>query len=139
VNSLVQRHARAWLLLTSALALHVADEAAHDFLGFYNPFVMMLRDVLLWQWLPTFELTEWIVGLIVLGLLLLLLTRFAWQGARWIAWLSLPLGGLMLLNSLFHIVGSAYWQRQVPGVWSAPVLAGASVWLLISATARLRS
>lgn len=139
MNPVVQRHARAWLLLTAALALHVVDEAAHDFLAFYNPFVMMLRDVLLWQWLPTFEFTEWIVGLGLAVLVLLWMTRFARRGDRWIAWASLPYGVLMLFNGLFHLAGSMYWQRQVPGVWSAPLLLAASVWLLVTAAARLRS
>jgi hypothetical protein len=139
MTPVVQRHARAWLLLTAALALHVADEAAHDFLGFYNPFVMMLRDVTLILWLPTFEFTEWITGLVAAIVILLLLTRFARRGARWMAWLSLPYGLVMLVNALMHIAGSLYWQRQVPGVWSAPILLAASAWLLITAAARLRS
>ena len=139
MNPTVQRHARAWLLLTAALALHVADEAANDFLGFYNPFMMMLRDVTLILWLPTFEFTEWITGLIATILVLLLMTPFARRGARWMAWASLPYGMVLLCKGLLHIAGSLYWQRQVPGVWSSPVIVAAGGWLLFSAVARLRS
>ena len=136
---IVRRHAHAWLILTVALALHVLDEATHDFLGFYNPFVMMLRDVTLMQWLPTFEFGEWITGLVLAILLLLALSTAAMRGKRWMAWLSFPYGIIMLFNGLAHTVGSLYTQRMLPGVLSSPILIAASVWLLFTAGARLRS
>jgi hypothetical protein len=34
---------RAWLMLATVFALHVADEAAHDFLAWWNPIAMSLR------------------------------------------------------------------------------------------------
>lgn len=137
-ESAVRRHAMAWVALTLTLALHVADEATHDFLGFYNPFVMMLRDVLLIQWLPTFEFGEWLAGLIAAVVLLLVAARAAFAGARWILWASFPYGVLMLANGLTHIAGSLYFQRMLPGVLSAPLLAIASLWLLIRTGAALR-
>lgn len=36
----------AWLASVIALALHVADEATHDFLGWYNPRALRIRFVL---------------------------------------------------------------------------------------------
>jgi len=36
----------AWLASVIALALHVADEATHDFLGWYNPQALRIRSVL---------------------------------------------------------------------------------------------
>ena len=38
-----ERHARAWLLLDAALAIHVVDEALTGS-DFYNPLVRQLRD-----------------------------------------------------------------------------------------------
>jgi hypothetical protein len=128
---------RAWLALTFALALHVADEAWNDFLGFYNPFIMMLRDVLLWQWLPTFEFGEWLAGLIAAVVLLFALSR--WPDRRWLAWAALPYGLLMTLNGLAHIGGSLWTQRLLPGTLSAPLLAICAVWLITSAISKLRS
>ncbi|HEY3442431.1 MAG TPA: hypothetical protein VGK29_16860 [Paludibaculum sp.] len=128
---------RAWLALTFALAVHVADEAWNDFLGFYNPFIMMLRDVLLWQWLPTFEFGEWLGGLIVAILVLFALSH--WSGRRWLAWTAIPYGLLLTGNALLHIGGSIYTQRMLPGTLSAPLLAACGVWLITSAIARLRS
>jgi hypothetical protein len=128
---------RAWLALTFALALQVADEAWNDFLGFYNPFIMMLRDVLLWQWLPTFEFGEWLASLITAVILLFTLAR--WSDRRWLAWVALPYGLLMTLNGLAHISGSLWTQRLLPGTLSAPLLAICAVWLLTSAISKLRS
>lgn len=128
---------RAWLALTIASAIHVADEAWNDFLGFYNPFVMMLRDVLLWQWLPAFEFGEWLVGLVAAVILLLALAH--WSGRRWLAWAALPYGLLMTLNGLALIGGSLYTQRILPGTLSAPLLAGCAVYLIATAISRLRS
>lgn len=128
---------RAWLALTFALALHVADEAWNDFLGFYNPFMMMLRDMLLWQWLPTFQFGEWLAGLIAAILALLILAR--WAERRWLAWAALPYGLVMFGNGLAHIGMSLYTQRMIPGTISAPLIAGCAVWLLKAAIAKLRS
>jgi hypothetical protein len=139
MNTVVRRHATAWVALTVVLAMHVLDEAVHDFLGFYNPFVMMLRDVLLIQSLPTFEFGEWLAGLIVAVVLLLLASRAAYRGARWIQWASFPYGLIMLLNGCAHITGSLLWQRMLPGVLSAPLLVVAGLWLMIRAGAALRS
>ena len=36
-----RRWAVAWPALTAAFALHVADEATHDFLAWYNPVVCL--------------------------------------------------------------------------------------------------
>lgn len=38
------RHMRAWLLLVSALAVHVVDEALTNFLDFYNPLILSIRS-----------------------------------------------------------------------------------------------
>jgi len=128
---------RAWLALTLALAVHVADEAWNNFLGFYNPFIMMLRDVLLWQWLPTFEFAEWLTGLIVAIVLLFVLARFS--DRRWLAWAALPYGLALTLNSFAHIGGSLWTQRILPGTLSAPLLTICGVWLIKSAISKLRS
>src|SRR5687768_18174694 len=39
-----RRHWLAWITLCGALAIHVADEALTDFLAFYNPAVISLRE-----------------------------------------------------------------------------------------------
>ncbi len=34
----------AWIVFALAIAVHVADEAAHDFLSVYNPTVRAIRE-----------------------------------------------------------------------------------------------
>jgi len=134
-----RRFGIAWLALTAALALHVTDEALTDFLGFYNPFIMMLRDVLLIEWLPTFKFVPWLVGLIAAIALLALASRWAFQCARWTLWAAIPYSILMLFNGLAHIGMSVYTQRMIPGTWSAPLLVIFGLNLLVRAFATLRA
>jgi hypothetical protein len=124
---------RAWLGLCFALAIHVADEALTDFLSVYNPTVIAIRQRVPWLPLPTFTFGVWLTGLIGAIVFLLVLSRFAFRGARWITWLSYPFGILMLLNGLNHIAGSFYFGRLMPGVYSSPLLLIASVYLLMTA------
>ena len=53
----------AWLLLTITLAVHVVDEAVHDFLSTYNPIVRSVRERLPLLPLPTFSFGVWLAGL----------------------------------------------------------------------------
>ncbi len=48
-DKLIRRHGQAWVALTLALAVHVADEALNDFLSFYNPLVTSLRWRVGWR------------------------------------------------------------------------------------------
>jgi hypothetical protein len=122
---------QAWLLLTAAVALHVADEAANDFLGsFYNPTVISLRDRLGWFPAPTFTFEGWLAGLITGIVLLLLLTPFAYRRARWVVGLAWIYGGVMILNALGHTAISLAWGRAVAGVYSSPFLLAAAGYLL---------
>ena len=132
----VRRHAWAWVMLTLALAVHVADETLTDFLSFYNPLVQSLRARISWFPMPTFTFEVWIAGLTTAVIVLLLLSVFAFRGSRAMVYASYPYAILMLLNGLGHTVGSAYYGRLLPGVYSSPLLLVASVWLLIRATQR---
>jgi hypothetical protein len=133
---LVRRHAWAWVFLTLALALHVTDEALTDFLSFYNPMVNAIRARLAWFPMPTFTFDVWIRGLITALAALLVLSVLAFRGARWMVWLSYPYAVLMALNGLGHMLGSAYYGRPLPGVYSSPGLLAAAIWLLTCAAAR---
>ena len=123
----------AWVGLCAALAVNVTDEALTDFLSVYNPTVVALRQRLPWLPLPTFTFGVWLAVLIAAIVLLLLLSPFAFRGARWIALLSYPVGVLMLLNVLNHIAWSIYFGKWMPGVYSSPLLLIASAYLLLAA------
>jgi hypothetical protein len=133
-----RQHGWAWIGLALALALHVADEAAHDFLSVYNPNARMIRERISWLPVPVFGFTEWIAGLAAAVLLLLALSPLVFRGVRAMRLLSYLLGGLMALNGLQHTIASIYMGRAMPGVLSSPVLFAASIWLIVTARRTLR-
>lgn len=128
----------AWLLLTIGLAVHVADEAIHDFLSIYNPIVRSLRQRLPFLPLPTFSSGVWLTGLIAGLILLLVVTPFAFRRAAWLRPVALVLSVLMIFNAGLHIVGSLFLGTVIPGTYSAPLLMAAAVCLLISAIRQWR-
>ena len=130
---------RAWLLLCAGLALHVADEAAHDFLSVYNPSVLAIRRAAPWLPVPTFTFGVWLGGLIVAVVALSLLAPWIARGGRWAVFACYAFGGLMTANALGHLAGSVYSGRCMPGVYSSPVLLGAALWLLLAARERPRA
>lgn len=123
----------AWVTFALALAVHIADEATHDFLSVYNPIARDLRRRLHVP-IPSFSLPVWIGGLIAGVVLLLLLAPLAFGGSihlRVIAWpLAIFVG---IGNALLHAVGSLRYRRPLPGMLSAPLLLAAGIFLLWSA------
>ncbi len=130
-----KRFGMAWLALSIVLGLHVLDEALTDFLSFYNPLVLQLRARLGFWPMPTFEFLPWITGLCIGVAVLLALSVFAFRGARWMRPLAFVFGAVMLANGLGHSLGSLYFGRLLPGVYSAPLLLVGSVYLLMQTVA----
>jgi hypothetical protein len=127
----------AWLAAALALAAHVADEAAHDFLAWYNPSAQRIRQALGgFPFPPTFTFVPWLLGLIVGVLVLGALTPLAYRGTRWLRPMGVALAAIHVGNGLLHVVASVIARRRVPGVMSAPLLLLTGGWLAY-ATARL--
>ena len=133
------RWGAAWVALTAAFALHVADEATHDFLAWYNPTVLVLRARLPFVPVPVFTFREWLTGLVVAVVLFALLSRFAFRGARWLLPLAYFYAIIHVGNALGHVTVSVLNGRLMPGVLSAPALLAAAVWLLVEAERVRRS
>lgn len=129
----------SWVALALALGLHVADEAAHDFLSFWNPLVRSLRQELPMLALPTFRFELWLGGLITVVLLLLALAWFVRRGATWMRPVSYVLAVVMMGNGMLHIAGTIYQGRAVPGVYSSPILVFVGGSLLASALLHRRA
>ncbi len=124
----------AWFVFAVALVLHVADEACHDFLSFYNPSVQAIRARLPLLPLPTFTFAIWLAGLLVGIGLLFFLTPWAFHVPRWMRVLAVPLAVIVgIFNVMLHITGSLYFHRFLPGVYSSPVLLAAAIFLLCHA------
>lgn len=126
----------AWVALCAALAIHVVDEALTNFLSVYNPTVLALRGRFPFLPLPTFRFAGWLSGLTLGVGVLLALSPFAFRAARWMVPVSYLFGGLMLANSLGHLVGSIYRGRLMPGAYSAPLLLAASLFLIVRVAQR---
>ena len=122
----------AWLALCVALAIHVADEALTDFLSVYNPAVRAIRTKIPFLPLPTFTFRVWLGGLIALTVLLLALSPAAFRGTPGMRPAAYVFGIVMAGNGLLHLGGSVYMRKAMPGVYSAPILLGAAIYLLAS-------
>ena len=122
----------AWVALSVALGLHVADEAMTDFLPAYNSIVGTIRESQPWILLPTFTFSTWLTGLIVGVLILLLLSPMVFAGNRVFRPISCFLGVLMMLNALAHIGASIYLGELAPGALSSPVLFLAALMLVVT-------
>jgi hypothetical protein len=122
----------AWVALCVAFAIHVTDEALTDFLSVYNPAVRAIRAKLPFLPLPTFTFRVWLTGLVLAVLVLASLTPFAVRGAPWMQPIAYGFGLIMAGNGLLHLGGSVYMKKAMPGVYSAPLILGAAIYLLAS-------
>ncbi len=123
----------AWIAFALAVAVHVADEARHDFLAIYNPNAMAIRKRLHVPFPPVFTLRSFLILLSSGVCLLLLLSPFALHGAHWIRLVALPLAILIGIgNAFLHIGASIVYRRWMAGVFSSPVLLIAGGWLVWS-------
>ncbi len=129
----------AWLFLCLAFAAHVTDEALTGFLSIYNPTVLAVRAQLSWFPMPTFEYRQWLIGLIIANLVLLLLTPFAFRNAQWLRPLAYFYAAVHLLNGTGHTVAtifgrtvaSVHFPRPAPGFYSSPLLLAGSIFLFL--------
>jgi hypothetical protein len=129
----------AWFLLCLAFCAHVADEALTGFLPIYNATVLAMRSQYKWFPMPTFEFREWLTGLIVANIILLLLTPFAFRNAPWLRPIAYVYAGIHLLNGMGHSLATIFGQtvstihfaRPAPGFYSSPLLFAGAIYLLI--------
>ena len=129
----------AWVSLCLALCAHVADEALTGFLPVYNATVLAMRSQYKWFPMPAFEFRDWLTGLIIANIVLLLLTPFAFRNARPLRPLAYFFAGMMLLNGMGHTVATVFGQtvstihfaRPAPGFYSSPLLFAGSIYLFM--------
>jgi len=129
----------AWVSLCLALCAHVADEALTGFLPVYNASVLAMRSQYKWFPMPAFEFRDWLTGLIIVNIVLLLLTPFAFRNARPLRPLAYFFAGMMLLNGMGHTVATVFGQtvstihfaRPAPGFYSSALLFAGSIYLFM--------
>jgi len=98
----------------------------------YNPAVRAIRARFPFLPLPIFTFRVWLTGLVLAVLVLASLTPLAFRGVAWIRPVAYAYGIVMVGNGLLHLVGSLYLRKAMPGVYSAPVILAAAVYLLAS-------
>lgn len=126
----------AWIVFALAIALHVSDEATHDFLSLYNSNVLAIRGRLHVAFPPVFTLRSFIMTLGSAVILLFALSPFAFHGTHWIRVAALFVAIIAgLLNACWHIGGSILFRRWLPGVLTSPILLLTGGWLLCAAWA----
>jgi hypothetical protein len=128
----------SWLLLIFSLILHVIDEALNNFLDFFNPMVLKIKEHISFIPLPTFTFKIWISGLSIGIVLLLLMTPFIYNRNRFFIPGAKIFSILMILNGLAHIIGSIYYDRILPGLFSSPILIIFSTYFLFQILRRLK-
>jgi hypothetical protein len=134
-----QRFGVCWLFFGYTLALHVLDEAAHDFLAVYNPNALAIRRILPLLPIPVFTFQTWIATLLCVLTLWLALTPLAFQGSKGMRRLAIPTAALAgIANALAHLGSSIYYGRFMPGVYSAPLILLSGIVLLRVAVSKDR-
>jgi hypothetical protein len=133
---LAVQHRNAWIALTIAFGLHVADEMTGGSLDMYNRVATALHARFEWLVLPSLGFAPRMAILACGVLVLLALTPAVWRGARLLVLLSLPLGVLMVMDGLYHIVLAVAHHGSVPGLRTAPLIVLAALWLLVAAHRR---
>jgi hypothetical protein len=128
-NYLRDKPTVAWLLLVICLAFHVADEAIHHFLDFYNPVALKIREYLIF-FPPTFSFRIWITGLGLAIVLLLLLSPLVYGQNKRMIPAARIFAAIMILNGLGHIAGSIYYGKIMAGMVTSPLLIFFSAWLI---------
>lgn len=132
-----RRFGLAWLSFGVAIAIHVLDEATHDFLAFYNPNARAIRERLPFLPLPTFTFESWLTTLAIGIALFLCLSPFAFRGLRWARVAAVAVALLVGIgNAVLHILSSVYYHRWMPGVYSSPLLLLAAIFLIATARSR---
>jgi hypothetical protein len=130
----------AWLLMCLAFGLHIWDEAAHDFLRYFNATVLTIWAQFSWFPRMDMEFRSWLFGVSGVATVFLLLTPFAYRNARWVRPLGYFFAGVQLLNGLGHIlvtilghtVPSVAFDGPAPGFYTAPLLVILSLFLFWS-------
>lgn len=118
----VNTNAAAWLLMVTAVAFHVLDEAVTGFLPFFNQTAVNIRERIAFFPVSELKFGIWLSILIAAITIRYLLTPVVRRGGRFIRAVTTVLGILMIVNSLGHMLGSLFTGRLLPGFWSSPPL-----------------
>ena len=130
-NLFQNKNPLAWVLMISALAIHVFDEATSGFLIFFNRQVTNIREQLGFFPIPNLTFEIWLTALIIGIIICFLLTPLVKRGGRFVRAFTTILGILMIVNAIGHLLGSIYTGRLLPAFWSSPLLLLTALFVVI--------
>ena len=125
------RDATAWILMISAMGIHVLDEALTDFIDFYNSLVQELRDGLGFFPAPIIPYGAWLGGLIAVVIAGFALTPLVDRGRGFFWILTIAMGMNMIAKASGIMLGSLLFGRLLPGFWSSPFLLAAALFVVV--------
>jgi hypothetical protein len=130
----------AWFFFSVVFALHIWDEAVHDFTGYYNSTVLTIYGH--FSWFPRIDLgyRTWLTTHVLANLFLFSLTPFAFRNARWLRPLAyaatcfgLAIGiGHVLVTIRGYTVPSVVFEGVSPGFYTSPLLLMSTAYLFWS-------
>lgn len=123
----------AWLALTLAFAIHIIEEADHDFVAIYQPLTAALNERLPILTLPNIAFTLWLAALAAVVVALLALSPLAFRGGRWIRRTAYVYAALMAANAIVHFVSMLQVVNVQPGSWTAMLLLVTAAMLFVAA------
>lgn len=86
----------------------MSDEAATNFLSVYNLTILAASARYPWFPMPTFELREWFIGLIVANLVFLALTPYAFRNSAWLRPVAYFSAAIHFVNGIGHTLGAIF-------------------------------
>jgi hypothetical protein len=95
-----------WVSFSISFALHIWEEAEHDFIGYYNATVLTLYSD--HTWFPRIDVRfrAWLTTLLLVNLFLFSLTPLAFRGVPLLRPLGYALAGLGLANGTRHVLAT---------------------------------
>lgn len=122
----------AWFYLCCLLVAHGVEEAMGGFVDVWNPVLATVRATTGLP-LPQFQISVWLGCLVVVVLVLLALTAFAFRTPMSMTTASVVFGAIMIVNGVNHLASPLYLGRFLPGQFTSPLLIASGTWLIVQA------
>ena len=126
------RWTAAWLMLSLALALHVADEVLNGTLAFYRDLSDFVAEYLPFAKLPAFRFELWLINLCGAALVLIAMTWLVYKRQGQMRLASYVLATFATANAMLHIMMSLAVGHLMPGALTSPLILAAALFLLVS-------
>lgn len=126
------RWTAAWLVLSLAFALHVADEVLNGTSAFYSNLADFMTNYLPAVRFPAFRPEIWLINLSGAALALIALTWLVYKRRGPMRFASYVFAIFATANAMLHIMVSLAVSQAMPGSLTAPLMLAAALFLFAS-------